>query len=310
MAVSPTKMTPVINHREESDVPALKLSLPPIKEDESRLELRIDFPSIEKWHKVLDESRSIEKGKFVPKKAVMGGKRLTWTTGEPASFALSAKPSSSASSAKSSSSDDSEASMSKETPRDLEKWDDIVPLLEKRDENGVVDKEVLEQRKEAYATLDGRIDPKPNRDYSGGSKEILESIADGKHSDYFNDQRLHHIRKKPYSRYFRMLRGWEYLRELIFNGLDPEDLELLPLWDAEQRAYLLTMEPLSDHRWVVKKVQNLNSFSRYRLREILREVEKRGWQDVIWVGHGNATPPFSYTRMTLATAPSLIWEGW
>lgn len=180
----------------------------------------------------------------------------------------------------------------------LEDWNGILPLLERRDDNGDVDNQALEDREEAYAILEGVKEPTPCRDYSGQYETLFRLIA----RDEERDRLLGGMQRD-----FR--RGWEFIRALVFEGLRYYDRETMPEHDKKDRAYWLQMELNENGRWVVESAKCLNDFSRHRLREILRQIEDRGWRDVIWVGKPGVSPPFFYTKTTLANAESIRWRG-
>ncbi|CAM1504536.1 Fc.00g021270.m01.CDS01 [Cosmosporella sp. VM-42] len=155
-------------------------------------------------------------------------------------------------------------------------------LLMRVDENGEPDEFVIQNRIEALEILEGKRQSKPDRDYSGDYAEVFTHYA---------VLELHALRmKRNLERARARAHGWQCLHQTLVDGLYWEDVEELGRWNDQQRAYLLTLEDVGKF-WGVRSIRNLDACSRPKLRELMEQIEKRGWRDVIWVTNGNEELP-------------------
>lgn len=166
------------------------------------------------------------------------------------------------------------------------------------DEEG---REIERFRQEALEILEGKRAPVPDRDYTG--------FFAGAFRDMYREEKLKNYRTNiPRNAAVPapLLRGWRFLHYKLFgHSADAEAQGILP-WDCRQRAYLLRLRKVNK-RWCVEGAQNINACSVYKLLELMKEVEERGFRDVIRVMYPCSVLENHFAQADFDGARAVTW---
>lgn len=163
-------------------------------------------------------------------------------------------------------------------------------------------REVKRLRQEALEILEGKRAPVPDRDYTG--------YFAGAFRDMYRVEKLwaHRMnRPRNYDGPAPIRRGWRFLHWKLFgNASDAEAKGILP-WDSRQRAYILRLRKVNQ-RWCVESAQNINMCSVYKLLETIKEVEERGFRDIIRVMYPCSVLETQFAQADFDGALAVTWE--
>ncbi|KAM0342688.1 hypothetical protein ACHAPU_009298 [Fusarium lateritium] len=158
------------------------------------------------------------------------------------------------------------------------------------DEQGI-DAKILADRMQAQLILEGKLTPTPNRDYP-------EQFAEAFHEMALQEAQAKVLEKKRGEGVINpsfddILKGWKSLHDIIFSGQSPADGSIgFPPYHPNQQAFLLRRK-LTAGILVTVSVKNLESCSKRELYELMREVETRGWIDMIYVTNEDEDIPWN-----------------
>ncbi|KAF7562429.1 hypothetical protein G7046_g1704 [Stylonectria norvegica] len=184
---------------------------------------------------------------------------------------------------------------------------DDIHLLVRVDENGEQDMEVTQHRIEALEILEGKRQPVPDRDYTGMYAPAFRRMALEEQRADEARLRARLVLKNITAAARNQPRGWAFLREALVSNLSEEDAAKFLPWNPEQRGYLLTVDAVNGKRGV-RKVLNLDTCSRSKLRIVMEGVAARGWVDVVWVTDPKEMVPYLLEKKEDVTAV-VHWGG-
>ncbi|KAF4990957.1 hypothetical protein FGRMN_8148 [Fusarium graminum] len=158
------------------------------------------------------------------------------------------------------------------------------------DEQGI-DAKMLADRVQAHLILEGKLTPTPNRDYPS-------DLAPAFHKMAVQEAQAKRLEKKRGESTINpsfddILRGWKSLHGIIFSGQNPAAGSMrFPSYHPNQQAFLLRRK-LTAGILVTISVKNLEACSKRELYELMREVETRGWIDMIYVTNQDEDIPWN-----------------